>query len=110
MTFSSSVRSESLEEAGPMEGLACFFFHSCQILDDGGDLTHWIYKKHPSLFKRLRGIVEESVTGIYRLVAHRTRTTLLRVHKVILQLRCVSPPCVSGCTSCQRRASCVSRP
>ena len=26
MTFSSSVRSESLEEAGPMEGLACFFF------------------------------------------------------------------------------------
>ncbi|XP_042351829.1 S-adenosylhomocysteine hydrolase-like protein 1 isoform X2 [Plectropomus leopardus] len=37
------------------------------ILDDGGDLTHWIYKKHPSLFKRMKGIVEESVTGIYRL-------------------------------------------
>ncbi|XP_029377972.1 S-adenosylhomocysteine hydrolase-like protein 1 isoform X3 [Echeneis naucrates] len=37
------------------------------ILDDGGDLTHWIYKKYPSLFKRLKGIVEESVTGIYRL-------------------------------------------
>uniref|UniRef100_A0A671XX86 S-adenosyl-L-homocysteine hydrolase NAD binding domain-containing protein n=1 Tax=Sparus aurata TaxID=8175 RepID=A0A671XX86_SPAAU len=37
------------------------------ILDDGGDLTHWIYKKHPSLFKSLKGIVEESVTGIYRL-------------------------------------------
>uniref|UniRef100_A0A8C4EJ90 S-adenosyl-L-homocysteine hydrolase NAD binding domain-containing protein n=1 Tax=Dicentrarchus labrax TaxID=13489 RepID=A0A8C4EJ90_DICLA len=37
------------------------------ILDDGGDLTHWIYKKHPSLFKKLKGIVEESVTGIYRL-------------------------------------------
>ncbi|XP_044048869.1 S-adenosylhomocysteine hydrolase-like protein 1 isoform X4 [Siniperca chuatsi] len=37
------------------------------ILDDGGDLTHWIYKKHSSLFKKLKGIVEESVTGIYRL-------------------------------------------
>ncbi|XP_041794069.1 S-adenosylhomocysteine hydrolase-like protein 1 isoform X2 [Chelmon rostratus] len=37
------------------------------ILDDGGDLTHWIYKKHLSLFKKLKGIVEESVTGIYRL-------------------------------------------
>uniref|UniRef100_A0AAQ5YQE1 S-adenosyl-L-homocysteine hydrolase NAD binding domain-containing protein n=1 Tax=Amphiprion ocellaris TaxID=80972 RepID=A0AAQ5YQE1_AMPOC len=37
------------------------------ILDDGGDLTHWIYKKYPSIFKRIRGIVEESVTGVYRL-------------------------------------------
>eukprot|EP00064_Thunnus_orientalis_P012607 superscaffoldBa00001954_g12642 len=37
------------------------------ILDDGGDLTHWIYKKYPSQFKRIKGIVEESVTGVYRL-------------------------------------------
>ncbi|XP_078112874.1 S-adenosylhomocysteine hydrolase-like protein 1 isoform X4 [Sander vitreus] len=37
------------------------------ILDDGGDLTHWIYKKHPGLFRKIIGIVEESVTGIYRL-------------------------------------------
>uniref|UniRef100_A0A3P8S8L5 S-adenosyl-L-homocysteine hydrolase NAD binding domain-containing protein n=1 Tax=Amphiprion percula TaxID=161767 RepID=A0A3P8S8L5_AMPPE len=37
------------------------------ILDDGGDLTHWIYKKYQSIFKRIRGIVEESVTGVYRL-------------------------------------------
>lgn len=37
------------------------------ILDDGGDLTHWIFKKYPSLFKRMKGIVEESVTGVYRL-------------------------------------------
>ncbi|KAK5902440.1 hypothetical protein CesoFtcFv8_007690 [Champsocephalus esox] len=37
------------------------------ILDDGGDLTHWIQKKYPSIFKKLKGIVEESVTGIYRL-------------------------------------------
>uniref|UniRef100_A0A3Q0RDS9 S-adenosyl-L-homocysteine hydrolase NAD binding domain-containing protein n=1 Tax=Amphilophus citrinellus TaxID=61819 RepID=A0A3Q0RDS9_AMPCI len=37
------------------------------ILDDGGDLTHWIYNKYPDLFKKLKGVVEESVTGVYRL-------------------------------------------
>ncbi|XP_061629899.1 S-adenosylhomocysteine hydrolase-like protein 1 isoform X1 [Phyllopteryx taeniolatus] len=37
------------------------------ILDDGGDLTHWIYRTYPSLFKKIRGVVEESVTGVYRL-------------------------------------------
>ncbi|XP_066504866.1 adenosylhomocysteinase like 2a isoform X2 [Hoplias malabaricus] len=37
------------------------------ILDDGGDMTHWIYKKYPQLFKNVRGIVEESVTGVHRL-------------------------------------------
>ncbi|XP_077451538.1 S-adenosylhomocysteine hydrolase-like protein 1 isoform X2 [Stigmatopora argus] len=37
------------------------------ILDDGGDLTHWIYEKYPNLLKNIRGIVEESVTGVYRL-------------------------------------------
>uniref|UniRef100_H3C716 S-adenosyl-L-homocysteine hydrolase NAD binding domain-containing protein n=1 Tax=Tetraodon nigroviridis TaxID=99883 RepID=H3C716_TETNG len=37
------------------------------VLDDGGDLTHWIHEKHPSLFQTLKGIVEESLTGIHRL-------------------------------------------
>lgn len=37
------------------------------ILDDGGDLTHWIYNKYPDLFRKLKGVVEESVTGVYRL-------------------------------------------
>ncbi|KAK7896205.1 hypothetical protein WMY93_021530 [Mugilogobius chulae] len=32
------------------------------ILDDGGDMTHWIQKKYPSIFKQLKGIVEESTT------------------------------------------------
>lgn len=39
---------------------------TCQILDDGGDLTHWMYKKYPNVFKKIRGIVEESVTGVHR--------------------------------------------
>ncbi|KAM9753974.1 S-adenosylhomocysteine hydrolase-like protein 1 isoform 1-T1 [Menidia menidia] len=37
------------------------------ILDDGGDLTHWLYRKYPSLSKKIKGVVEESVTGVYRL-------------------------------------------
>ncbi|XP_058252382.1 adenosylhomocysteinase like 2a isoform X4 [Hemibagrus wyckioides] len=37
------------------------------ILDDGGDMTHWIYKKSPQLFHSIKGIVEESVTGVHRL-------------------------------------------
>ncbi|XP_023320247.1 S-adenosylhomocysteine hydrolase-like protein 1 isoform X1 [Eurytemora carolleeae] len=37
------------------------------ILDDGGDATHIMVKKFPAIFKLLKGIVEESVTGIHRL-------------------------------------------
>ncbi|KAI8119593.1 putative adenosylhomocysteinase 2 [Lucilia cuprina] len=37
------------------------------ILDDGGDATHLMWKKYPELFKGIRGIVEESVTGVHRL-------------------------------------------
>merc|ERR1719315_316134 len=32
------------------------------ILDDGGDATHVMVKKYPSVFKLMRGIAEESVT------------------------------------------------
>lgn len=37
------------------------------ILDDGGDATHWILKKNPAMFKAIKGIVEESLTGVHRL-------------------------------------------
>jgi len=36
------------------------------ILDDGGDLTHSIIKKYPDVFRSMKGIVEESVTGVHR--------------------------------------------
>lgn len=49
-----------------------FFSFAGQILDDGGDLTHRIYKSHQTIFKQLKGVVEESVTGMYRLVSHQT--------------------------------------
>lgn len=48
-----------------------------QILDDGGDLTHWIYKKYPNMFKKIKGIVEESVTGVHRWVDHCSHATSL---------------------------------
>jgi adenosylhomocysteinase len=34
-----------------------------KIIDDGGDATHWMLKKYSGTFNRLKGIVEESVTG-----------------------------------------------
>lgn len=37
------------------------------ILDDGGDLTHYFHKHYSTLFSTLKGIVEESVTGVHRL-------------------------------------------
>jgi adenosylhomocysteinase len=37
------------------------------ILDDGGDLTHYCHKHYSTLFSTIKGIVEESVTGVHRL-------------------------------------------
>lgn len=37
------------------------------ILDDGGDLTLRIYEKYPELLKDIRGISEETTTGVHRL-------------------------------------------
>jgi adenosylhomocysteinase len=40
------------------------------ILDDGGDLTKWIHEKYPQLFTGsdpIRGLSEETTTGVHRL-------------------------------------------
>ncbi|HMB69534.1 MAG TPA: adenosylhomocysteinase, partial [bacterium] len=37
------------------------------ILDDGGDLTIMVHDKYPELFKDIRGITEETTTGVHRL-------------------------------------------
>ncbi len=37
------------------------------ILDDGGDLTELIYKKHKKLLPEIKGITEETTTGVHRL-------------------------------------------
>ena len=42
-------------------------WHPNMILDDGGDLTRIMHEKHPSLMERVRGISEETTTGVLRL-------------------------------------------
>src|SRR5260221_10301342 len=37
------------------------------ILDDGGDLTQVLHEKHPELMKDVRGVSEETTTGVRRL-------------------------------------------
>ncbi|XP_047737364.1 adenosylhomocysteinase-like 1 isoform X5 [Hyalella azteca] len=37
------------------------------LLDDGGDATHLMIKKYPAMFKMVKGVCEESVTGVHRL-------------------------------------------
>jgi len=37
------------------------------ILDDGGDLTKYMHDKHPEMLKDVRGVSEETTTGVHRL-------------------------------------------
>lgn len=37
------------------------------ILDDGGDLTQLVLEKYPELYKGIKGISEETTTGVHRL-------------------------------------------
>ena len=37
------------------------------ILDDGGDLTAYVHEKHPELLSSIKGISEETTTGVQRL-------------------------------------------
>ena len=37
------------------------------ILDDGGDLTFWVHENRPELLENIRGITEETTTGVHQL-------------------------------------------
>jgi len=37
------------------------------ILDDGGDLTNLVHDKHPELLKGIKGVSEETTTGVHNL-------------------------------------------
>jgi adenosylhomocysteinase len=37
------------------------------ILDDGGDLTQWIHTKHPDMLAQIKGVSEETTTGVHHL-------------------------------------------
>ena len=47
------------------------------LLDDGGDLTVIMHEKHPELMKDVRGISEETTTGVHRLNEMMQKGTLL---------------------------------
>jgi adenosylhomocysteinase len=46
------------------------------ILDDGGDLTNVVLDQHPELVKAIRGISEETTTGVLRLYERQKKGTL----------------------------------
>ncbi len=37
------------------------------LLDDGGDLTQLVHEKHPELLKNIKGVSEETTTGVHAL-------------------------------------------
>jgi adenosylhomocysteinase len=47
------------------------------LLDDGGDLTQVMHEKHPELIKRVRGLSEETTTGVHRLYQMEKAGTLM---------------------------------
>ncbi len=46
------------------------------ILDDGGDLTNMVLDKYPELVSGIRGISEETTTGVHRLYERMVKGTL----------------------------------
>jgi len=51
-------------------------WHPNMILDDGGDLTVLMHEKYPQLMKDVKGISEETTTGVQRLYEMARKETL----------------------------------
>ena len=47
------------------------------ILDDGGDLTNMVFDKYPELTKEIKGLSEETTTGVHRLYERMQNGTLV---------------------------------
>ena len=52
------------------------------VLDDGGDATHHLITKYPAIAKHIKGIVEESTTGVHRLYQVCEKVTQLYLKRV----------------------------
>src|SRR6188768_2370839 len=46
------------------------------ILDDGGDLTNIVFDKYPELVQNIKGLSEETTTGVHRLYERMAKGTL----------------------------------
>ena len=47
------------------------------ILDDGGDLTNMVFDKYPQYVKDIKGLSEETTTGVHRLIEREKNGTLV---------------------------------
>src|ERR1700751_3770316 len=74
-------KGETLEEADWCIEQTLFFGGADRplnmILDDGGDLTNIVLDKYPELMQHVRGLSEETTTGVHRLYERMAKGTLL---------------------------------
>ena len=73
-------KGETLEEADWCIEQTLFFGSEDRplnmILDDGGDLTNIVFDKYPELIKHIKGLSEETTTGVHRLYERMANGTL----------------------------------
>ncbi len=73
-------KGETLEEADWCIEQTLFFGSPDRplnmILDDGGDLTNIVFDKYPELIQYIRGLSEETTTGVHRLYERMEKGTL----------------------------------
>jgi len=73
-------KGQSIEEADWCIEQTLFFGSSDKplnmILDDGGDLTNMVFDKYPELIPHIKGLSEETTTGVHRLYERMANGTL----------------------------------
>ncbi|HEY2726874.1 MAG TPA: adenosylhomocysteinase, partial [Parafilimonas sp.] len=73
-------KGETLEEADWCIEQTLFFGSTDKplnmILDDGGDLTNMVFDKYPELIQNIKGLSEETTTGVHRLYERMAKGTL----------------------------------
>ncbi len=73
-------KGQSLEEADWCIEQTLFFGGADRplnmILDDGGDLTNMVFDKYPELIQNIKGLSEETTTGVHRLYERMAKGTL----------------------------------
>ena len=73
-------KGETLEEADWCIEQTLFFGSAERplnmILDDGGDLTNIVFDKYPELIQHIKGLSEETTTGVHRLYERMEKGTL----------------------------------
>jgi adenosylhomocysteinase len=73
-------KGQSLEEADWCIEQTLFFGSADKplnmIFDDGGDLTNMVFDKYPELIPNIKGLSEETTTGVHRLYERMAKGTL----------------------------------